>query len=43
MKHTLDKIVDTTFYKDMLNIDAMQDIEREMKYVWPFKNKIIGK
>ncbi len=38
MKHILDKIVDTKFHINMLNTDAMQDIEGEMEYVWPFKN-----
>jgi hypothetical protein len=42
MKHILDKIVDTRFNKDMLNTNAMLDIEGKMKYVWPFKNKILG-
>ncbi len=43
MKHTLDKTIDTRFHKDMLNTDAMQDMKGEMEYVWPFKNKTIGK
>ncbi len=43
MKHILDKIVDTRFHKNMLNTNAMLDIKGEMKYLWPFKNKTIGK
>ncbi len=43
MKHTLNKIVDTRFPRDMLNTNAMQDIEGEMEYVWQFKNKTIRK
>ncbi len=43
MKHFLDKTFDTKFHIDMLNTDTMQDIKGEMKYVWPFINKAIGK
>ncbi len=43
MEHTLNKTIDTKFHRDMLNIDTMQDIEGEMEYVWPFRNKTIGK
>ncbi len=43
MKHTLNKIVDIKFHRDMLNTNAMQDIEIKMEYVWPFRNKTIGK
>jgi len=43
MKHILDKTIDTRFHRDMLNINAMSNIEGEMKYVWPFINNTIGK
>ncbi len=39
----LNIIVNIRFHKDMLNTDTMQDIKGHMKYLWPFKNKIIGK
>jgi hypothetical protein len=43
MKHTSNKIVDIRFHRDKLNTDTMYNIEREMEYVWPFRNKTIGK
>jgi hypothetical protein len=43
MKHNLDKTIDTKFHRDMLNTNIMWDVEGHMKYLWPFKNKTIGK
>ncbi len=36
---TLDIIIDTRFHRDMLNTNTntMQDIEGQMKYLWPLK------